>query len=55
MMDKNEKMKCKCKCNLCEHYDKTEDVCKIKNTNEFSKKDAKNCESFLINDRLVNF
>lgn len=52
--EKNIKIKCK----TCEHYDKHEDYCFEKDIEECSKQtktDFSQCDSYLVNEKLVMF
>lgn len=57
-MSKNKEKKCNFKCSTCEHYSKSKDFCKEKEIEECSKKtntDFSQCESYLINHKLIMF
>ena len=43
------------KCRQCEFYDKETKSCEIKNIKEYSKQEIKNCEDFLVKEKLVMF
>ena len=57
-MNKCKNKKCNLKCCTCENYDKTRDFCKEKEIEDCSKQvntDFSQCESYLVNEKLVMF
>ena len=57
-MSENEKKKCNFKCNTCEHYEKPKDFCKEKTIENCSKQintDFSQCDSYLINEKLIMY
>ena len=56
--NKNNENKCSLKCLRCQFYSKTHDYCVEKEIEQCSKKslsEFSNCESYLINDKLILF
>lgn len=58
-MNENVKKKCKnIKCRTCEYYDRENDFCKekeIENCSKQTKTDFAQCESYLVDGRIVMF
>lgn len=57
-MSKCETKKCNLKCRTCHYYDKKNDFCKEKEIENCSKQantDFSQCESYLIDERIVMF
>lgn len=57
-MEECKNKKCNFKCNLCQNYDKVKDYCIEKEIENCSKQihtDFSQCDSYLINHKLIMF